>query len=226
MPATVVAEHINWPYGMTTLNGRLREIHSDYVGVDPADRINHVQGDSVQCDLWFPEVDIPIPGRRSASGMPVLVIVARSPASSALSYCPWRWRWISWRACGCSSSSSGWSRVACGGDRQSGISTTRGRPTDLVNAFIGTLGCGMVIAPPADPEFKGSVEQHNKYLETSFLPGRTFTGPADFQIQLDDWLSAVADQLTIRGQVGTPIDVFNADEHPRILTLPPVAPKK
>ena len=34
--------------------------------------------------------------------------------------------------------------------------------------------------PPRDPEAKGMVERANGHLETWFLPGRRFTGPADF----------------------------------------------
>ena len=41
---------------------------------------------------------------------------------------------------------------------------------------------------PRDPEAKGIVERGNGYLETSFLPGRTFTSPADFNTQLSAWL--------------------------------------
>lgn len=225
MPATVVAERISWPYGMTTLKDRLREVRPDYVGVDPADRINHVPGDSIQCDLWFPEADIPVPGRRPSRGLPVLVMVA--PFSrffraillpSAVAVDIVAGMWVLLQLFGAVPRRLWW-------DRQSGIATTRGRPTDLVNAFIGTLGCGMVIAPPADPEFKGSVERHNKYLGTSFLPGRTFTGPADFQIQLDTWLSKVADKRVVRGQVGAPVEVFKSQEHPRMLALPPVPPQ-
>ena len=37
---------------------------------------------------------------------------------------------------------------------------------------------------PRDPEAEGIVERANGYLETRFLPGRTFTGPADFNTQL------------------------------------------
>jgi hypothetical protein len=37
---------------------------------------------------------------------------------------------------------------------------------------------------PRDPEANGLVERANGYLETSFLPGRGFAGPADFGTQL------------------------------------------
>jgi transposase len=38
----------------------------------------------------------------------------------------------------------------------------------------------VVICRPADPEAKGLVERLHDYLERSFLPGRTFSSPADF----------------------------------------------
>ena len=41
---------------------------------------------------------------------------------------------------------------------------------------------------PRDPEAKGLVERANGYLETSFMPGRCFAGPADFNAQLAAWL--------------------------------------
>ena len=38
--------------------------------------------------------------------------------------------------------------------------------------------------PPREPEHKGIVERNNDYLETSFLPGRSFASPTDFNVQL------------------------------------------
>lgn len=53
------------------------------------------------------------------------------------------------------------------------------------------------LAPPRDPEYKGVLERNNQYLETSFLPGRQFTSPTDFNDQLDKWL-ARANSRTVR----------------------------
>ena len=55
-------------------------------------------------------------------------------------------------------------------------------------AFRGTLGAKVLVCRPADPEAKGLVERVHDYLERSFLPGRTFTSPADFNTQLQAWL--------------------------------------
>lgn len=71
-------------------------------------------------------------------------------------------------------------------------------------AFAGTLATQIKLAPPRDPESKGVVERANGYLETSFLPGRVFASPADFNIQLDQWLIR-ANSRTVRSIGGRPV---------------------
>jgi hypothetical protein len=79
------------------------------------------------------------------------------------------------------------------------------------------------LAPPRDPEFKGLVERANGYLETSFLPGRRFASPADFNLQLGDWLVS-ANPRTVRSIGGRPVDLL-ATDRAAMLPLPPVAPQ-
>lgn len=38
---------------------------------------------------------------------------------------------------------------------------------------------------------EGTIERAHDYLERSFVPGRSFTGPADFNTQLQQWLQIV-----------------------------------
>jgi hypothetical protein len=59
---------------------------------------------------------------------------------------------------------------------------------DGVSAFTGTLATQIVQLRPRDPESKGIVERRNGFFETSFMPGRTFASPADFNAQFTDWL--------------------------------------
>ncbi len=73
MPATVIAERVGWAHSMTTLKDRLRQIRPEYLGVDPVDRIVYEPGEITQCDLWFPEVKIPV-GPGQARVLPVLVM--------------------------------------------------------------------------------------------------------------------------------------------------------
>uniref|UniRef100_UPI001FE45B86 DDE-type integrase/transposase/recombinase n=1 Tax=Actinacidiphila oryziradicis TaxID=2571141 RepID=UPI001FE45B86 len=69
-------------------------------------------------------------------------------------------------------------------DNESGIG--QGRLTTEFAAFAGLLAVRVYLCRPRDPEAKGLVERANGCLETSFVPGRTFTGPDDFNSQLQD----------------------------------------
>ncbi|SRR6266567_1213719 len=69
---------------------------------------------------------------------------------------------------------------------------------------------------------KGLVERLHDYLERSFLPGRSFAGPADFNAQLRDWL-ARANARHHRVLGCRPADRVDADRA-AMIGLPPVAP--
>ena len=90
------------------------------------------------------------------------------------------------------------------------------------HAFRGTLGAKVLVCKPADPEAKGLIERCHDYLERSFLPGRSFASPADFNGQMQQWLQLVnARQRRALGCAAT--DRLTADRQ-AMLTLPPVAP--
>ena len=99
-----------------------------------------------------------------------------------------------------------------------------GKPelTGDCQAFRGTLGTRVIVCKPADPEAKGLVERFHDYLERSFLPGRDFAGPADFNARMQQWV-AVAN-TRVRRALGCPAaDRVTADKQ-AMLALPPVAP--
>jgi len=64
----------------------------------------------------------------------------------------------------------------------------RANLTEPFQRFRGTLGMGVIVCKPGDPEAKGLVERANGYFETSFMPGRSFESPQDFNAQLAMWL--------------------------------------
>jgi hypothetical protein len=77
-------------------------------------------------------------------------------------------------------------------DNESGVGRHRGNAPKLTPQFTvlrGLLGTRFYVCRPRDPETKGKVERTNGYFETSFLPGRRFTGPADFNAQLAEFLA-------------------------------------
>ena len=75
---------------------------------------------------------------------------------------------------------------------------------------------------PHDPESKGLVERSNGYFETSFMPGRDFASPADFNTQFGDWLD-LANARVVRTIKARPVDLLDADRA-AMLPLPPVDP--
>ncbi|HEY1703277.1 MAG TPA: IS21 family transposase [Trebonia sp.] len=227
MPATVIAERISWPYSARTLSGRVAALRPYYLPPDPAGRTSYEAGEIAQCDFWFPAIDLPVGAgqHRTAKLLPVLTMVTGYARWASAVLVPSRSAadlYAGW-----------WSLIAGLGacprvlvwDGESAVGRWRARKPELTgdaHAFRGVLGAKVLICKPADPEAKGLVERFHDYLETSFLPGRTFTGPADFNAQLQGFL-ARANQRHHRVLGCRPLDRITADRA-AMLALPPVAP--
>jgi transposase len=80
----------------------------------------------------------------------------------------------------------------------------------------------VVICRPRDPEAKGLVERLHDYLERSFLPGRVFASPVEFNQQLAGFL-ARANTRHHRRLGCRPADRIDADRA-AMVALPPVPP--
>jgi Mu transposase-like protein len=106
-------------------------------------------------------------------------------------------------------------------DNESGIGRGK-RHAEGVGAFAGVLATTLQRLKPYDPESKGIVERRNGFFETSFMPGRDFESPADFDAQFGDWLIK-ANARIVRTIKTRPIDRLDADRA-AMLPLPPVAP--
>ena len=110
-------------------------------------------------------------------------------------------------------------------DGEGAVGRHRGGRSELTvecQAFRGTLGTKVLICKPRDPEAKGLIERAHDYLERSFLPGRSFEGPADFNAQLAQWLT-VANRRPRRALGCAPTERIGADRA-AMVALPPVAP--
>jgi transposase len=227
MPATVIAERVGWTRGKTVFADRVRELRPVYLPPDPASRTSYLAGEIAQCDLWFPDIRLPVGSgqTRTAAQLPVLTMVTGYS------------RWLSALLIPSRSGEdlfAGWWRhlVALGAvprvlvwDGEGAVGRWRGGRSELTRdcqAFRGTLGVKVVICRPGDPEAKGLVERAHDYLERSFLPGRTFGSPADFNAQLQAWLQLV-NRRTRRALGCAPADRIVADRA-AMLTLPPVPP--
>nr|WP_194241505.1 IS21 family transposase [Galbitalea soli] len=218
MPATVIAERVEWSGSITWFRDNVRRLRPEHRPVDPADRLSWEAGDAAQCDLWFPPFRIPLEDGTTAL-LPVLVIVAAHSRFVTARMIPSRktedlllgsWELIQqFRAVP--------RRLIW--DNEAGIGQ-KGRLAQGVASFAGTLATRVVQLRPYDPESKGIVERRNGWFETSFMPGRTFTSPADFNAQLAEWLER-ANARVVRTIKARPIDLIGHDRD-RMLPLPPI----
>lgn len=220
MPATVLAERVGWTGSSSWFREQVAKIRPEYAPADPADRIMYCAGDQAQCDLWFPPAVVP--DTCGAAGPPVLVMVASFSRFITATMLPTRttadllagtWSLLS-NQLGAVPRRLVW-------DNEAGI----GRRNHLaagVTAFTGALATNIVQLKPFDPESKGIVERANQYLETSFLPGRRFTSPQDFNTQLAHWLP-VANQRSVRALKARPVDLVDQDRD-GMLALPVLPP--
>ncbi len=221
MPATVLAERVGWPGSITWFRDNVRRLRPEHRRPDPADRLVWAAGDAAQCDLWFPPQRIPLEDGTTAL-LPVLVVVAAHSRFMLGEMVPSRQTpdlllgmWSLLEQLGRVPRRLIW-------DNESGIGRG-GRLAAGVGEFCGLLATRMHQLRPHDPESKGVVERRNGFFETSFMPGRTFMSPADFNAQFTDWLN-IANGRQVRTIKTRPIDLVDADRA-AMLALPPLAPR-
>lgn len=228
MPATVIAERIGWERGLTVFKERVAELRRPvYLPPDPAGRTTYVAGEIAQCDLWFPPIELPVgfgQVRRPAL-LPVLTMITGYS------------RWLSALLLPTRSAGdlfTGWWQLiealaavprVLVWDGEGAIGRWRAGKVELTEqcqAFRGTLGARVLVCKPADPEAKGLIERCHDHLERSFLPGRSFASPMDFNVQLQQWISLVNTRR--RRALGcAPTERITADRQ-AMLALPPVPP--
>src|ERR1039457_653990 len=196
---------------------------------DPAGRTSYEPGGLVQDDFWFPPAEIPLGHGTVASGdevPPVLVMASgysrwmlglMIPSRHAEDLVLGTWRLL--QQLGGVARQRGWGNEG-GGGKFRGF----GRAPALSRQFAGLrglLGCEVVVLPRREPEHKGIVERNNDYLETSFLPGRSFASPADFNAQMGEWM-LLANSRRKRVLGCAPADRIDADRA-AMAPLPPIA---
>jgi transposase len=221
MPATVLAERVGWSGSPSWFRENVARLRPEQRRPDPADRLVWSPGDAAQCDLWFPPKRIPLEDGTTAL-LPVLVMVAAHS------------RYICGRMIPSRQTPDlllgSWSLIDDFGrvprrliwDNETGIGR-RGRLAAGVAEFCGTLATRVHQLKARDPESKGVVERRNGFFETSFMPGRSFTSPADFNTQFADWLER-ANRRVVRTLQARPIDLVDADRE-AMLALPPIPPR-
>lgn len=218
MPASVLAERVGWEGSLSWFRENVARLRPEQQRQDPADRLVWAPGDAAQCDLWFPPKKIPVEDG-TAVLLPVLVITAAHSRFMCAEMVPTRQTpdlllgmWSLIEAFGRVPRRLLW-------DNEPGIGR-RNRLAAGVGEFAGTLATRVHQLKAFDPESKGVVERRNGFFETSFMPGRSFGSPADFNGQFADWIDR-ANRRLVRTTRARPVDLVDVDRA-AMLALPPV----
>jgi transposase len=223
----VIAERIGWDRSMTVLKERVRLLRPVYAPQDPSSRTTYEPGSVGQCDLWFPPAEIPLGFGQVGAGRtapPVLVLTAGYSRSVAATMIPTRnaedlvlGQWAVIRQLGAVPRLLVW-------DNESGVGRYGGANPKLTPEFTvlrGMLGTRFYVCRPNDPETKGLTERNNGFFETSFLPGRRFADPGDFNAQLAGFLARANVRKRRSLQGASAADRVGADRA-AMGTLPPI----
>lgn len=224
MPATVIGERIGWERGMTVLRERVAELRPLFLPADPSQRTWYRPGELAQFDLWQPDVEIPVGFGQSTklwtvvgvAGFSRLIGAVMVPSRAAHDVLGGMLGVI--EGFGAVPRKVVWDQEGCIGRIRGGKQVLSAE----FQTFRGILGMGVILVGPNDPEAKGLVERANGYLETSFLPGRSFEDVADFNGQLGVWLRRANQRIHGTTRVRPSEAIF--EDRGAMMGFPPVLP--
>jgi len=197
-PSSVIRERLQaegYLGGKTILKDYLQEVRPHFLAAQTYQRTSYLPGEIGQLDWWQLPVQVPV-GRETTRRVFGLVVTLPHSAAHAAFFTHQKTLSDFLPALlGC--------LVRLGGvpqglvlDNDSAmvarVPGARSRLHPEAAALFGALRAKPIVLPPRRPTSKGQVERTVGYLETSFLPLRTFAGLADLQSQHDTWAKDVA----------------------------------
>jgi O-antigen/teichoic acid export membrane protein len=226
MPTTLIAERIGWSQSLQILHDLVNELRLEYSNQrQNTSQCGYRPGEIAQCGLWFPPIEIPVGfGQiRSSAQLPVLTMITGYsrwltatliPSRHAKDLLAGSWELLT--ILGAVPHVMTW-------DSDPAICRWEAGRISLSNesaSFFGALGAKLVIGRSADPRTRSLIEQAQAHMERSFLPGRSFTSPEDFNTQLRTWLN-LSNTSRRRPQDLSPAELINIDKR-AMLQLPSV----
>ena len=228
MPTTLIAERIGWNKSMRTLLDLVTELRLLYSNQpENTSQVRYLAGEIAQCGLWFPPVDISVGfgQTRPARQLPVLIMISGYSRWLMATLIPSRHAkdlfaglWELLTTLGAVPRVITWDNDPAVCRRESGRLILSNECTE----FFDALGARLLIGRSADPQTRGLIERTQAYMEHSFLLGRTFTSPEDFNAQLRAWLYSSNTQQRKPPKL-SPAELINVDKQ-AMLRLPPVPP--
>jgi transposase len=178
-------EELGFGGGKTIVDDYLREVRPLFRVRRTYQRTVYRPAELLQFDLWEPRVEIPVGHGQTRRGWVVTCALGWSRATSGALVFSKEAPDLLWGMGRCLRRLGGLPETVVW-DREGAIAP-QGRPTEPFLAFCGQLALGWQILEAADPESKGLLERHHRYLRSNFEPARSFANELDYQAQLDAW---------------------------------------
>jgi O-antigen/teichoic acid export membrane protein len=228
MPTPLSGEYNGWdrspqvlPAGADEPRIAVAPIHQDMRHAD------FPIGEMAQCSLWFPPIEVPVGFGQARSGrqLPVLTMITGYsrwlsailiPTTRAEDlYAAW-WKLIT-------DLGAVPRKLAAHSDRSIGWwMNGQNQLAPECSRFCRSLGTTIVVGRAGDPITVRLVEQAKTDLEKSFLSGRTFRSPKDFNSQLQESLR-VNNTRPRQAPAYPPAALIAADKE-AMMPLPPIPP--
>jgi transposase len=202
--ATVIREHLRrsgYAGGITILKEHLVRVRPGFVAARAFQRTSYLPGEIVQLDWWHTGVGVPVGKGRTREAFGLVATLPHSGAHAVVFTLALTMADLLAALPGCLDRLGGAAEKAVCDNDPSIVARREGGRARLhpeVAALLGALRLTPVVLRPRRPTSKGQVERTIEYLETSFLPLRTFADLADLQAQHDAWATEVAYRRILR----------------------------
>ncbi|MBA3552144.1 MAG: IS21 family transposase [Actinobacteria bacterium] len=196
--STVILEHLRrrgYPGGRTILKDHLGEVRPQFLAARAFQRTSYLPGELSHGDWWHTGQHIPVGKGATREAFGWVMTLPHSAAHAVVYSFSMTMADLLAALLRCFERLGGVPEAIAVDNDSSIVATGKGRTAVLhpeVAALTGHLGLKVIVLEPGKPESKGQVERTNGYLETSFLPLRTFASLADLQAQSDHWTTEVA----------------------------------
>jgi O-antigen/teichoic acid export membrane protein len=229
MPTALIAEQLGWDRPIAVLRDQVIDLRAHYLTDDSqAGDGSPPPGQLAHCGIWFPPVEIPVGAgqTRSAAELPVLTMVTGHsrylsalllPSGEAGDLFIGCWQLLA--GLGAVPRVIAWSsQRAVGWRLPSGMTQLTKECTE----FAAALGTKLIIGGTAGQPTRNLIEGAYVDLERSFLAGRAFQSPEDFNERLAAWLAGTGNQA--RPAPGRSAAELVAADKRAMLPLPAVPP--
>jgi transposase len=196
--STVVMERLRregYAGGKTILKDHLATVRPQFLAARAFQRTSYLPGEMSHGDWWHTGRGIPVGKGAAREAFGWVTTLPHSAAHAVVYTLSRTMADLLFALVGCFERLGGVPEAMAVDNDSSVVASGKGRRAvlhDQVAALAGHLGLRIVVLEPGRPQSKGQVERTNGYLETSFLPLRTFTSLADLQNQSDQWAAEVA----------------------------------